>query len=122
MHKQYGPIIRISPMEVHIQDPDFYDEIYTGATRKRDKWDFVCRSHGVPESAFGTSKHELHRSRRAALNPFFAKQKVRNLQPRIEDVVKSLLGRFEEFAVSKRPLPLSDAFAALTYGTGRRPR
>jgi cytochrome P450 len=58
--------------------------------------------------------------RRAALNPFFSKQKVRALQPKIETVVENLLARFEEFAVTKKPLPMSDAFAALTYGTSPR--
>ena len=116
LHEIYGPVVRISPQEVHVIDADFYDEIYSGSTRKRDKWDFVCNSHGVPESAFGTSSHDLHRMRRAALNPFFSKQKVRALQPKIENVVQNLLNRFEEFGDRKQPLPMSDAFAALTYG------
>lgn len=116
LHDKYGPVIRISPHEVHINDADFYDEIYSGSVRKRNKWEFVCNSHGVPESAFGTSSHELHRMRRAALNPFFSKQKIRGLQPKIEHVVDNLLARFEDFADTKQPLPMSDAFAALTYG------
>ena len=116
LHETYGPVVRISPEEVHILDAEFYDEIYSGSTRKRNKWEFVCNSHGVPESAFGTSNHDLHRLRRAALNPFFSKQKVRALQPKIEHVVENLLARFEEFSETKKPLPMSDAFAALTYG------
>ena len=116
LHKQYGPIIRISPEEVHILDPDFYDEIYAGPSRKRDKWSFFCNAHGVPESSFATVKHETHRMRRAALNPFFSKQKVRSLQPRIEKVVNNLLIRFDGFANKPESVKVSDAFAALTYG------
>lgn len=34
-----GPVIRINPYEVHINDPDFYDELYIGASRgKIDRW------------------------------------------------------------------------------------
>lgn len=34
-----GPIIRINPYEIHINDPEFYDEIYHGASKgKTDKW------------------------------------------------------------------------------------
>lgn len=116
LHKQYGPIIRISPEEVHILDPDFYDEIYAGPSRKRDKWSFFCNAHGVPQSSFATVKHETHRMRRAALNPFFSKQKVRSLQPRIENVVNNLLVRFDGFANKSEPVKVSDAFAALAYG------
>jgi hypothetical protein len=120
LHKVYGPIIRISPHEIHIMDADFYDELYAGSTQKRNKWEFICNSHGVPDSAFGTASHELHRMRRAALNPFFSKQKVRALQPKIENVVENLLQRFDEFAGTGKALPLSDAFAALTYGALRK--
>lgn len=116
LHKQYGPIIRISPQEVHILDPEFYDEIYAGPAKKRDKWSFFCNAHGVPQSSFATVKHETHRMRRAALNPFFSKQKVRSLQPRIENVVNNLLARLDGYANKPDPVKVSDAFAALTYG------
>ncbi|RAL63677.1 hypothetical protein DID88_003720 [Monilinia fructigena] len=36
MHEQYGPIIRINPYELHIDDLEYYDELYAGSTRKRE--------------------------------------------------------------------------------------
>jgi hypothetical protein len=39
MHKEYGPIVRISPYEVHISDPDFYDTLYASSnTNRKDRW------------------------------------------------------------------------------------
>ena len=32
-----GPIIRINPSEIHVKDPDWYNELYTSSTRRRDK-------------------------------------------------------------------------------------
>ena len=41
LHKEYGPIIRINPYQLHINDPEFYSEIYVGAAERRtDKWDW----------------------------------------------------------------------------------
>ncbi|CEL06536.1 hypothetical protein ASPCAL09709 [Aspergillus calidoustus] len=37
MHRQYGPIVRITPREIHINDPEFYDEIYAPSSRRREK-------------------------------------------------------------------------------------
>jgi hypothetical protein len=37
MHEAYGPIVRISPHEVHCSDISFADEIYAVGGRKRDK-------------------------------------------------------------------------------------
>ncbi|EXJ85668.1 hypothetical protein A1O1_06034 [Capronia coronata CBS 617.96] len=125
LHEQYGPIVRINPEEVHVADADFYDVIYAGSSQRRDKWAWFCQQFGIPDSAFATVKHEHHRLRRQALNPFFSKAKVRSLQPLIEEVAHTLLARFEDFRQQGQPLTVSLAFAALTndiaeqYALGR---
>lgn len=54
-HKRYGglppeittndyrsrprPIVRVSPHEIHIDDPDYVDEIFAPVSKRRDKYD-----------------------------------------------------------------------------------
>ncbi|OIW31159.1 cytochrome P450 [Coniochaeta ligniaria NRRL 30616] len=93
LHAQYGPIIRINPSEIHIGDPDFYAEVYASGTRRREKWRFFTKQFGADDSALSTVDHELHRTRRAAVAPFFSTQSVRRLQPVVEERVDALLHR-----------------------------
>jgi cytochrome P450 len=101
---------------VHIEDADFYDEIYTGATHKRNKWSFFTNQSGLTSAAFATDDHDLHRMRRGALNPYFSKQKVRQLQPRIEKSLNNLMTRFSGFRASGEPMTVGLAYAALANG------
>ncbi|KAJ5300267.1 hypothetical protein N7508_007510 [Penicillium antarcticum] len=43
LHNQYGPIVRINPLHIHIRDPEYLDDIYASGRRKRnrDEWFFV---------------------------------------------------------------------------------
>ena len=42
LHQEYGPIVRINPYELHIIDPNFYDELYVGhSKRKSDVWSWI---------------------------------------------------------------------------------
>ncbi|KAE8412463.1 hypothetical protein BDV36DRAFT_300878 [Aspergillus pseudocaelatus] len=37
LHKNYGPIVRATPSELHIRDPGFHSKLYvTGTVRKSD--------------------------------------------------------------------------------------
>ncbi|KAL8912792.1 MAG: hypothetical protein Q9171_002250 [Xanthocarpia ochracea] len=74
-HEQYGPIIRINPTELHIQDSEFYETLYSG-TRPADKLQQLEHRFNNSTSSFATVKHHTHRNRRAALNPFFSKRRI----------------------------------------------
>ncbi|KAF2113271.1 cytochrome P450 [Lophiotrema nucula] len=92
LHKQYGPVIRINPYEIHCIDPEFYDEVYVGnlvagERRRTEKWEWSARMFGTTMAAVGTTSHELHRLRRAGLNPFFSKRSIAELEPVVQNVV-----------------------------------
>ncbi|KAJ6781928.1 hypothetical protein PWT90_07206 [Aphanocladium album] len=93
LHKQYGPVVRISPWEVHVSDHDFHSELYTGPNRRRHKWLFWAKQFGAPHSGLATLDHDHHRLRRTPLNQFFSTKSVRDLQPVIEERVDQLLDR-----------------------------
>ncbi|KAI9778818.1 MAG: hypothetical protein M1839_007908 [Geoglossum umbratile] len=114
MHQKYGPIVRINPYELHIDDPDYYDEIYSGPTKKRDKWEWSAKMLGNPLSVLGTVSHDHHRLRRSALNPYFSKRSVARLEPLIQSLIDSLCARFREARKLGEPVNLGDAFSALT--------
>lgn len=114
LHQQYGPIIRINPEEVHIDDPGFYDEVYVGPSRRTDKWHWSAKMFGTSDAAVGTVDHDLHRLRRGALNPFFSKRSVVGLEPVIQANVLKLRARLKAFAGTGEPVNLSDAYACLS--------
>ncbi|KAL8860494.1 MAG: hypothetical protein Q9178_003153 [Gyalolechia marmorata] len=64
MHEQYGPIVRINPEELHIQDTEFYDQLYR-RDNKLDKFPGQTKMFGMPGTFFTTETHELHRERRS---------------------------------------------------------
>ncbi|OBT64897.1 hypothetical protein VE03_06450 [Pseudogymnoascus sp. 23342-1-I1] len=116
LHKQYGPIIRITPFELHISDPEFYDEVYasSASNRKRNKYPLFYESFGMDHSMFATIDHDLHKYRRAALNPFFSQQNVRKLQPVIQERVSTMMERIGDFKESEEVLNVSWLHAAFT--------
>ncbi|KAF4462954.1 cytochrome P450 [Fusarium albosuccineum] len=75
LHKEYGPIIRISPHELHVSDPEFFEQLYNHYGRW-DKYGWATDAMGVRGSALHESDHFIHKARRQALNPFFSKARV----------------------------------------------
>ncbi|KAH6706484.1 cytochrome P450 [Leptodontidium sp. MPI-SDFR-AT-0119] len=114
MHKKYGPIIRIRPDVLHMNDPEFIDPIYGGPGKRRDKYKIAINGFATPNAALGTTHHELHRTRRAPMNPFFSKQNVRRLEPVLQRTLKKVLGRLERSSKAGEPVVSNLLYSATT--------
>ncbi|KAL8934024.1 MAG: hypothetical protein Q9216_006112 [Gyalolechia sp. 2 TL-2023] len=110
-----GPIVRISPYELHIDDPEYYDELYVGpSTRRTEKYGWSVRGFGPLQYTFASVGHELHRQRRAAVAPYFSKALVQQLEPSVQGMVDKVTSRLEPFKGTGAVLNLVDLFACLT--------
>ena len=67
---------------------------------------------GTSMAAVGTVDHDVHRLRRAALNPFFSKKSIADLEPVIQAQVDKLCSRLGE--CKGQVVNLSDALACLS--------
>lgn len=108
-----GPIIRISPYELHIDEPDYYEELFS-QHKPRNKYQYYLAQFALPGSAFGTEDYKLHRARRAALNPFLSKQSVSRLQPMLTFMIEKLCHRIEEFQQTGQPMSMREVYMCLT--------
>ncbi|KAE8365518.1 cytochrome P450 [Aspergillus caelatus] len=97
MHAKYGPVVRITPNELHFDDPEFNDVLYPSAgKRKIDRPEYAAARAGTPGSIVATAQHDVHRRRRNALNSFFSGASVRRLEPIIQEHMDKLLVRMQK--------------------------
>ena len=108
-----GPIIRITPTELHIDDPDYYEVLYERAGR-RDRYSYFAARFGGATDTFSTIPHELHRNRRKPLNPMFSAQRISQFQPVIRSMVGKLCSKFDELKKSGEVFLLDRAMMALS--------
>ncbi|KAJ5226249.1 Cytochrome P450 [Penicillium chermesinum] len=111
LHSEYGPILRITPDEIHINDVGFLDTVYSGL---RDKYEYPLRALRVPGGVGTTSDAKLHKLRREALVPFFSKRNVLSLQHLVTEKVDQLAGIIATHAKEQSQVNLSDLFFAFS--------
>ncbi|KAF1994629.1 cytochrome P450 [Amniculicola lignicola CBS 123094] len=112
LHDIYGPIIRVTPHEIHIRDSRFFEEFYTkNAHVNKDGWDKRFGSEG---GVLPTVDARQHKRRRAALQPMFSRRSILSFIHIIYRHLDTLSARMQEFESRKEPMNLSHAFPALT--------
>ncbi|PYH92813.1 putative benzoate 4-monooxygenase cytochrome P450 [Aspergillus ellipticus CBS 707.79] len=114
LHQKYGPVIRINPDEVHINDPDFFDEVFNQTNGRAVKPPRVAEVFGPYPAAIGTHSHELHRIRRSALNPLFSKRSVLDLVPPIRRSIDLLCARLDAASRNGETLNAKYMYGAVT--------
>ncbi|PLB48688.1 putative benzoate 4-monooxygenase cytochrome P450 [Aspergillus steynii IBT 23096] len=114
LHQRYGPVIRISPDEVHVHDPDYFDQIYNQANGRTDKPPHVAGVFGPYSATISTQSHTLHKTRRSAVSPFFSRKSVLDLTPAIRRPVEILCERLREACDNGGVLNMKYMFGAVT--------
>ncbi|KAI1170436.1 trichodiene oxygenase [Nemania sp. FL0916] len=113
LHKKYGPIVRISPHELHINDHAFIDQLYR-QDGIWDKYGWAVDAFATQGAGLLTPQHDLHRARRQPLNPFFSKAKVHSRQEMLERYLDKLCARISAFANTGQTFNLGAAITAFT--------
>ncbi|KAM0133544.1 hypothetical protein ACHAPC_006871 [Botrytis cinerea] len=114
MHKKYGPIVRINPYEVHLNDPDFIDSVFPGPGRQTNKFFFTGRRTGTQNSIVATIDHDMHRKRRNTITNFFSNASIRRLEPVMKEHINTLLSRMQVAGTTEKVLPMHFVFRACT--------
>ncbi|KAL2074104.1 hypothetical protein VTL71DRAFT_7882 [Oculimacula yallundae] len=101
MHGKYGPVIRITPDEVHLSDTDNYETINCVGTKYAKSTQFYD-GFTIGYSTFSCGPTEIHRIRRGMLEPFFSRRNVMSLEyivqeraQKLSDLVATKLARNE---------------------------
>jgi hypothetical protein len=89
LHKKYGPIVRITPNEVSLSDPENYETIYY-VRSKYAKDPRYYDAFGMEYASFTSCPNELHRLRRGPLNKFFSRAMVLELQSIVQEKADKL--------------------------------
>ncbi|KAL4782495.1 cytochrome P450 [Aspergillus varians] len=113
LHQQYGPIVRITPNEIHLSDPENCEKIYYVGSRYAKDAAFYG-SFGADKSTFTTSSPEVHRVKRAALNPFFSRKKVLDLEGIVHEKAQRLVTRMKKAFKSSDGVDLHHGFRAIS--------
>lgn len=103
----------ISPTELHINEPDYYEELYS-QHKPRNKSPFYSSQFDLPGATFSAVDYKLHRRRRAALNPFFSKSQINKLQPMLTYMIDKLCQRIDECRRTGHPMPMRHVYMCFT--------
>ncbi|KAK6515000.1 hypothetical protein TWF506_007355 [Arthrobotrys conoides] len=116
-HEEYGPIIRIGPNELSINDPDFYNTLYA-ANYKFAAYPPHYGYGGSVDVTVTITDPVIHKSRRAIWNRFFSKTQIQNLNDIIQDNIRKLTEVITEYAgIQAAGVPMSVLFRCLTLDT-----
>ena len=108
LHQQYGPIVRISPEEISLNDSEFNAEYFMHDKKlDKDPWYYFF---GFRNALFVLLDKEKHRHRQTNLAESMRGSYWKAAYPMMTREIQTLIGKFETSAIEKQELNLSKAF------------
>ncbi|KAF2969443.1 hypothetical protein GQX73_g4102 [Xylaria multiplex] len=115
LHDKYGPVVRITPEEIHIMELSAYNEIFVfGAVRKTDSYLRSSHGTGFEDMASISASHDAHRRLRVPLDKLFARSSILRIESRVAQRVERLYDRLSFYQDTGEVVNLSNALSSLT--------
>lgn len=109
-----GSVVRISPIEVHISDPEYATLHFSNATKRNKYAPHRYIFFVMMDAALITIDHAHHKLRRSPLSKVFSKKNVLALEPFIKSKIENCCSRLENFRISQEVIDLRLLFTCLT--------
>jgi cytochrome P450 len=106
-------VVRITPDEVHLSDPENYEVMHCVGT-KYSKSTAFYGALGAGYSTFVSGTAEVHKPRRAKLDPFFSRRKVLNLEHLVQSRAEKLLEIISSKFSRNEAVDLHHAFRSIS--------
>lgn len=110
---QKGPVMRITPDEIHLSDPENCDTIYRVGS-KYTKYPLHYDAFCLKYSSFSTCPNDVHKLRRGPLNPFFSRNMVFKLEDVVQNKAEKLCNLISRESPSGKAVDLYHAFRAVS--------
>lgn len=108
-----GPVVRITPYEVHLADHEHFDTIFHVGS-KFTKSPIYYGSLCIPHATHTTRFNDVHRRKRARLNPMFSRRMVLELEDVIHDKADRVMAITARGVAAKEPIDLHHAFRCVS--------
>lgn len=106
---EQGPIVRITPFEVHISDPNYVNELYSMKARlDKDPWFYSWLDRNG--SSFATSNSDLHKLRSAPIKKALSSTGIARVEHVLKRYTKSLITCIEKTRDLGQPISVEAAY------------
>lgn len=113
MDRGKGPVVRITPDEIHLSDPANYETIYHVGS-KYAKYPRFYNAFSLKYSSFTTCPNDVHKLRRGPLNQFFSRKMVLELEEVVQSKAQKLCNLVTQKLSVGQTVDLHHAFRAVS--------
>lgn len=111
LHKQYGPVVRTGPNDLHFNEPRAYSDIYSERFPKDPK---LYGALHQDRSLFGMTDPRQAKIRRDIMSPLFSRRAILNLKPVVLQKVETLVSAVLAYQKTGEPVNMHRAYRSAT--------
>ncbi|KAJ8093243.1 hypothetical protein PM082_020729 [Marasmius tenuissimus] len=114
LHERYGPVVRVSPSELHFSDPKAFDDIHVVSTPLKDY--HFYRALSTRDALVSTTDPKEASKRRVRIGSYFSRRAVLQLEQTVQKNIDRLVARLttEPYSSGAQPADLLYAYRATT--------